>query len=440
LRAFLVALLVSAGCAPAVTSIDAGAGDTSAPVDANRVDAGFDPSSLPPCTLVSTSAPLALAPLVEAVPFTPAGALEQRAFYVLLVLRTDADVRVALEGRAALAMLTSARDSALRDAASTCGADAACLRAGVAIAPADVEAGIAETLAALEDASLTAGIATALRTAHVLERFAAEDDGALIRTALDEAITALHAALDAYAVGELAAGDLDAVVDAIDAGAPTGSLAWWEPLARTTITATLRAGRDEPVRYEPIDTGENAAALATLGAIDWSSFPYAALLVPGQGPTDPDTVLHPNSAQRADLAAERFRAGLAPLIVLSGGHVHPDRTRYSEAIEMKRYLVTMRGIPESAILVDPYARHTTTNLRDVTRVLLRAGVPSDARVLVVTDLFQTLYIRDPGFATRCDDELHFRPYEALEALSSTDTCMTMSALSLTTDASDLLDP
>jgi uncharacterized SAM-binding protein YcdF (DUF218 family) len=32
---------------------------------------------------------------------------------------------------------------------------------------------------------------------------------------------------------------------------------------------------------------------------------------------------------------------------------------------MKRQLVALFGIPESAILVDPHARHTTTNLRNV---------------------------------------------------------------------------
>lgn len=439
MRALAALALLSVGCGVTAPVLDAGP-DAAAAIDANRVDAGFDPRALPPCTLVGNRVELALAPLVAAATSDDSGVLEQRAFYVLLVLGSDPDVRAALAGNAALASLTSSRESALRAASATCGADATCLRDGVAIAPTDVELAIASTLVALDDAALTTGVATTLRASRFFERFAAESDAVLVQTALTEAITALHGGLDAYGVGELPAVELADVVADVDAAAAPGSLAWWEPLSRTAIAATLRAGRDEPVRYEPLDTGENAAALAALSSIDWAAFPYAALLVPGQGPTDPDTVLHPNSAQRADLAAARWRLGLAPLVVLSGGHVHPDRTPYSEAIEMKRYLMTTHGLPESAILVDPYARHTTTNLRNVTRVLVRAGVPTDARILVVTDFFQTLYIRDPGFQARCEDELHFRPYDALEALSPTDTCMTMVPLSLTVDASDLLDP
>jgi hypothetical protein len=433
----LVLALALVGCSGAEPSVDGGAHDAAA-VDANRADAGFDPSTLPPCTLVGTRTDLELAPLLS-TGTAPADALEQRAFYVLTILRADASVRAALDADAALTTIASDRESALRDAASTCGPDAACLRAGVAISASDSDAAITATLAALDGAALTASVAATLRGSHFVERFAAEDDATLIRTALEEAVVALHAALDAYAISELAPTDLEDVVSTV-AGAAAGSLAWWEPLSRTTIEATLRAGRDEAVRYEPIEDGENAAALAGLPSIDWTAFPYAALIVPGQGPTDAETRLNPAGAARADLAADRWDAGLAPLIVLSGGHVHPDRTLYSEAIEMKHYLMATRGIPESALFVDPYARHTTTNLRNVTRVLLRAGVATDARVLVVTDLFQTLYIRDAGFAMRCDDELHFRPYEALEALSSNDTCMTIAAVSLTTDASDLLDP
>ena len=143
---------------------------------------------------------------------------------------------------------------------------------------------------------------------------------------------------------------------------------------------------------------------------------------------------------RCDLAAARYAAGLAPVILTTGGHVHPDRTIYSEAIEMKQYLMTTYGVPESAILVDPYARHTTTNLRNATRELLHAGIPPASTVLIVSDAIQTAYIRGDAFALRCDAELHFRPWRGLDARTATDTCMTLEPVSLTTDAADLLDP
>ena len=143
---------------------------------------------------------------------------------------------------------------------------------------------------------------------------------------------------------------------------------------------------------------------------------------------------------RADIAVSRWQAHLAPFLLLTGGHVHPDRTTHSEAIEMKHYLMTTYAVPESAIFVDPYARHTTTNLRNATRVLLRAGVPLASALLVVSDVVQTAYIRGDAFAMRCDDELHFRPWRGLDARSATDTCMTLEPVSLTTDAADMLDP
>ena len=108
---------------------------------------------------------------------------------------------------------------------------------------------------------------------------------------------------------------------------------------------------------------------------------------------------------------------------------------------MKKYLRDARKIPETALLVDPHARHTTTNLRDVARLLFRAKIPTDRPTLIVSDLFQTAYMLGNPFAVRCDEELHFRPFRApLRSASVTDTCFFPSKLSLTVDATDALDP
>src|SRR6185436_9047390 len=99
-----------------------------------------------------------------------------------------------------------------------------------------------------------------------------------------------------------------------------------------TIAAMIADGRDEAVRYEPITAGgENAAAIAAFPTTNFSMFPYVAILVPGQGPTDAVTALNPAGAARCDLAVARWQAGLAPFLLLSGGHVHPDHTTFSEA-------------------------------------------------------------------------------------------------------------
>jgi hypothetical protein len=107
---------------------------------------------------------------------------------------------------------------------------------------------------------------------------------------------------------------------------------------------------------------------------------------------------------------------------------------------MKKYLMKVRGIPEDALLVDPHARHTTTNLRNVSRLFLRHGVPIDRPALVTTDLGQTLYIQTTGFPLRNDKELGYRPWRVLFQLSSFDTCLVPTRLSLHADGRDPLDP
>jgi hypothetical protein len=132
------------------------------------------------------------------------------------------------------------------------------------------------------------------------------------------------------------------------------------------VTAALlrAAGRDEAFRYGPDASLENQAAIDAIAGIDFDAYPYTAILVPGQGPTDDTTALNPAGINRINTAVARWRAGLAPLLLVSGGHVHPDKTPFCEAIEMRRYLIDELGIPAAAIVVDPYARHTTTNLRN----------------------------------------------------------------------------
>lgn len=177
------------------------------------------------------------------------------------------------------------------------------------------------------------------------------------------------------------------------------------------------AGRDEAGRFEPLEQGENAAAYRDLAHIAWRRFPYSAILVPGQGLDDDSIPLSAGGRLRLELAVARFRAGLAPLLIVSGGYVHPNRTRYCEAIEMKRALVTDYGIPPEAILVEPHARHTTTNLRNAVRLIYRYGMLFAKPVLVVTDEQQAAYIASAGFDERNRRETGVIPYSGKRQLS-----------------------
>ena len=266
-------------------------------------------------------------------------------------------------------------------------------------------------------------------------------DAALLRAAWQDAAHALNMGWNEHVAG-LATATVHGLLT--DVAATSAGRPFFSPLLRVVLGGLEADGRDEAARYEPLAAGENAAVLARIRCIDFSQYPFAAIVVPGQGPNDLDHPLDPNGRVRADQAAARLAAGLAPLIALSGGHVHPDRTPYSEAIEMKRYLMATYAIPEAAILVDPHARHTTTNLRNVGRLLYRYGVPADRPSLVTSDQFQTAYIAAAGatqvFGKRCLDELGYFPYRGLKPLDRLDNCWVPSADSLYADARDLLDP
>ena len=406
----------------------------------HRTDAGFDAASLGACALDAAVDPDAAALPLGDPPLTSGSLQEDRASYVLTVLEQAAPLAL-IQADTTLVGLDAVYETSLRDGATTCGTDATCQHDHVVIDDAQLATAIAQTLTAL--GSGLADVAARMRESGLFERFVerGDDDTTLVTNALTDAIHDLDAAYGSYAMGDLTPAQVQTVLQGVVAAIPPGTLmTWWEPLARVVSAAMLLDGRDEAIRYESLSMGENAAAIAAVATTDFSHFQYAALVVPGEGPTNATTALNPVGAMRCDLAAQRYMAGLAPFILLTGGHVHPDRTTYSEAIEMKRYLRTTFSIPESAIFVDPYARHTTTNLRNATRILLRAGVPRSATVLIVSDAIQSAYIQADVFAVRCDDELHFRPWRGLDIRSPTDTCMTLAPISLTADGADALDP
>ena len=196
--------------------------------------------------------------------------------------------------------------------------------------------------------------------------------------------------------------------------------------------------RDEAVRYEPLDQGMNKSAVEGIPGIQLASFPYSLILVPGQGPEQDGLAIDPVSISRCRLAAERYQKGLAPLIVVSGGHVHPNKTPYSEAVEMKKYMVKELRIPENAILIEPHARHTTTNLRNTVRLVYRFKIPDNMKILTVTDSIQNAYI--PKMGKRFMEELGYIPYRDLKILSAEENEFYPIKNALQVNPFDPLDP
>lgn len=136
---------------------------------------------------------------------------------------------------------------------------------------------------------------------------------------------------------------------------------------------------------------------------------YDAIVVPGFTPLDvtaPQRAIHVTAVERLVLAQRDLAAGLAPVIVVSGGNVHPPDTPVNEAMQMKEWLLA-HGTPAERIIVEPCARHSHTNLRNAGRFLLTHGLRS---AVITTSLDQALYFGRPrtsSFDGRCVADLGY---------------------------------
>lgn len=198
--------------------------------------------------------------------------------------------------------------------------------------------------------------------------------------------------------------------------------------------------RDEPARHEPMEQRDNQKAFIQAKQTVWKNYRYAAIVVPGNGPELTTTPLSPLNKMRLDMVVGRYRKGWAPFIVVSGGYCYPFRGPYAEAVEMKRYLMQKHGLPESAIIIDPHARHTTTNLRNANRLMIRYGFPTDKVCVFVTTQSQTDYASNAAFDERNRRELGYLPYRDKKRISPHDIEFYPTLESLHMDPNDPLDP
>lgn len=355
--------------------------------------------------------------------------LRDRIAWLPTVLASDAAAAAAIGTDPELVALADAERADLV-AASSCAGDLDCVRAAL-VWTADQNTVASARLEALFAPSDL--FARHLDPSGAFVHDAARPPGERITLAWSATAADLAAAFDVY----VAALDVAARAEVVDAAEADG--AWFEPLVQVVTGAMVRLGRDEAARYEPLADGENAAAMARMATIDWDEWPFALIVVPGQAADDALTPLSTLSASRADAGALRFQDGLAPFVLTSGGHVHPDQTPFSEAIEMKAWLMDTWDLPEDTILVDPYARHTTTNVRNAARIGLRGGMPPDAPILLTSDPFQVAYILT-FVGSRAEDELGYLPWRGMGSLAQEDLCYRAHADVLTLDPSDPLDP
>ena len=177
--------------------------------------------------------------------------------------------------------------------------------------------------------------------------------------------------------------------------------------------------REQAGDFEPMAAGENKAAFDRIKLINWDKYKYTVIEIPGAGPDDPKVALSAEGMLRCRLAAIQYHNGTAPFIVVSGGKVHPYKTKFCEAIEMKKFLISKLHIPESAIIIDPHARHTTTNMRNTVRIMYRYGMPISKPGITCTTRGQSTMI-GTTLINRCLNELHESPYKNGKRLTETE--------------------
>ena len=179
--------------------------------------------------------------------------------------------------------------------------------------------------------------------------------------------------------------------------------------ARFAIGLLRLNERNDAVAYRPLLSGANTETVLAAKRFRWADYRYPALLVFGMGPEDTRSRTGTLGYVRMAMAADLYKRKLAPFIIVSGGNVHPDRTPFNEAVEMKRILIEQHDIPATRILIEPHARHATTNLRNCGRMLFAAGFPTDRPSLIVSDPITASYIGSPDLIARTIKETGICP-------------------------------
>jgi len=349
--------------------------------------------------------------------------------------------------------LAEHKRSALAKAAATCKMDVPCHTAAYRLTNGEIES------AAKAIASLTPNLKPFLQQARqsgAFIRYNSMEDSAFLTKLWIESATNINRFIDIYAEGkpprypaiDSIAHDIksqrfgfriDVATNMLDERNAELQLFHQAPLNFAIMLLEMN-WRDEAARHEPLHYTENKTAQIEAARTDFTRYPYSAIIVPGAGGDRLTTPMDPTAKWRAQLAADRYRRGLAPFILVSGGYVHPNQTPWNEAVEMRRVLINDFGIPASAIFIDPHARHTTTNIRNAARILFRAAIPLDKPVLITTDQYQSAGIESPQAMIRCEKELGYRPVQILKRTTRFDLEARLLIESLQLDAIEPLDP
>lgn len=353
-----------------------------------------------------------------------ADTLETRVFPLPAMMRAAPGSQDALRSDAGLRKLAAERAARLSEA--KCTPTPQCQAAPWIWTPADIATVSTRLRALARDRRLSdALVRQHLRASHRFDRHAGANDAELLVSAWQDTAAALNQVIAVYATGaaprypkidatifEVSTPEFAQALEAhgVATAARTGREdLFFDPSLRYALGLLRMNERVDAGAYRPLLGGDNAATVAAIARTDWSQAPYTALLVFGHGPEDAISRTGVLGHIRLGIAADLYRRGLAPFLIVSGGNVHPNRTPFNEAFEMKRLLIADYGVPADRILMEPHARHTTTNLRNCARLLLGAGFPADKPALVVSDHKTIQYIASAELAARNVREMGVQP-------------------------------
>jgi hypothetical protein len=384
-------------------------------------------------------------------------ALQDKDFYLLSALQADPGVRAVITLDKALDQVSAERQRFFAQAQHTCKGNAVCTLRALVWTEEEIRL-VSFALARIyqDNSSLRDLVDKNLRPSGAYVLYQQQRGEALLVNAWETCARGLNEIISVYGQGVPPRyPQIDSIsfdVNSADFQQRIASLAtqisaqtsapeiFFEPSLTAALQLLALNHRDEADRLEPMEATVNKTAVQATLATPWNDYAYSVIVVPGAGPGDPNTALSDAGRRRTALAAAAYHAREAPFILLSGGYVHPAQTRFSEALEMKKALLEDYHVPEAALLVDPHARHTTTNIRNAAREIYRYNMPMNKPALVVSDAAQIGYISGQPFADRCLKELGYLPYQIVNRPSDTSLAFLPMAESLQQDPLDPLDP
>jgi hypothetical protein len=380
--------------------------------------------------------------------------VKSKNYYLLTLLEQDKEVSALLKNDALLAKLTQAKVNALQTSLTNC-KDALCLPEQLKFTNEDIQSVGARLTALYKNGNaLDRLVKMHLIPSGTYILYKNSTPAELLVKAWEQDAAAVNYAIDVYAEGKK---PNYPVIDSISFNTKAkayytlmydcstvvladvkNTRLFFEPALQAALTYLEINERQDPANYEPMTATVNKAAFDRVKLIKWDKYPYSHILVPGAGPDNLTTPLSGEGMLRCRLAAAQYRAGKAPYVVVSGGNAHPFKTKNNEALEMKVYMMKTLHIPENAIIIEPHARHTTTNIRNDARLIFRYGIPFTKPGYIVTDKSQTDFIMTMD--GRCEKELKYVPYKLGKRISETELEFYPLIESLQIDADEPLDP